>query len=38
MVFPKKGDWSEEHLDRYSTEEEALEGHDNIVKVYNKDK
>lgn len=34
MVFPKKADWSELDMDRYSTEKEALAGHKKMVKKY----
>jgi hypothetical protein len=32
MVFPQEGDWNEEICERYATEEEALAGHQRIVK------
>jgi hypothetical protein len=34
MVFPKKGDWSDLDCERYSTEEEAIKGHENMVKKW----
>jgi len=36
MVFPKKGDYGDLYYERYSTEEEAIKGHDKIVKKFNK--
>jgi len=32
MVFPNKGSWGEIDMERYSTEEEAIKGHDALVK------
>lgn len=34
MVFKKKGDWSELDMDRYSTEKEAIKGHERMVKKW----
>jgi len=34
MVFPKKGDWSDQDCDRYSTIEEAIAGHEAMVKKH----
>ncbi len=34
MVFPKEGDYSEEGLDRYSTLEEAQQGHEKMCKEF----
>ena len=36
MVFPKKGDWGELDMDRYSTYKEAEEGHKLMVKKWKK--
>lgn len=35
MVFPERGNYSELDMERYSTEEEALEGHQKMVEKYN---
>lgn len=32
MVFPSKGNWFDELFERYTTEEEALAGHERIKK------
>ena len=34
MVFPMEGNWDEEYCERYSTLEEAEEGHRRIVNKY----
>lgn len=34
MVFPKEGDYSELEMDRYSTEQEAIEGHKRMVEKH----
>ena len=34
MVFPKKGDYQDLDCQRYSTEEEAISGHEKLVKKY----
>ena len=34
MVFPKKGDFSDLDCERYSTEEEAIAGHKEMVKKW----
>lgn len=34
MVFPKRGEFGELDMDRYSTEEEALIGHAEMVKKW----
>ena len=34
MVFPSEGDWDEIAVDRYSTEQEAMEGHRSLVAQY----
>lgn len=36
MVFPSNGDLSEEDMDRYSTREEALVGHQRMVEKWTK--
>lgn len=36
MVFPKKGDFSEVDMDRYTTYLQAEKGHANMVKKYGK--
>ena len=34
MVFPKEGEWGELDCRRYSTEEEALAGHEEMVEKW----
>lgn len=36
MVFPAEKEWSELAVARYSTESEALAGHESMVKEYSK--
>ena len=36
MVFPKKGNYKDLDMDRYSTEKEALSGHNKMVKKWSK--
>lgn len=36
MVFPKKGDYGWLDMDRYSTEEEAIEGHNLLKEKWDK--
>ena len=36
MVFPEKGDYSDEYCERYSTEEEAIKGHQEVAEKFSK--
>lgn len=36
MVFPKEGDYRDSDCERYSTEEEALKGHEAMVEKWSK--
>lgn len=38
MVFPKKGIWVDVDMERYSTEEEAVQGHQRMVKKWSKNR
>ena len=35
MVFPGEGNYEDEDMERYSTLEEAIKGHEEMVKKYN---
>ena len=34
MVFPEKGNYSDIYMERYSTEQEAIEGHNRLVEKW----